>query len=547
MSDQSAGLRRGGNKYKAEIASPVARGGGGGPGDDDGACYVAIVREKNFIQKYDCCTGRERFTISTGDFLTVSFTSTSINEQNEVDNEKGIRVYRSVRHADASDQDQRTTLPRGLRKILEKLPYGMTQRLPVAVDQCNYILWSLQRKNVFMPDVNFYELIGTAAVAFSRSMIYLSAILARLRHRKTISPRNNALLAARVDGRESLRNICSNPDGPRSFLSLFSDTEKKVALIRILVQPGPMGLEGAFGSICRLRERPLGIDIQYIHMYIGAGRRASLRSDNSPTREPAQGNYIREYFLSLVSDQVRVYEMLCLGARVDFAEEVSRFNEEITLRAYDIPQGRVRPSPLDTSACLKARCRKIPPYYSNTFRLEKTNRVAEKQFALKYSTNSAVVNGVFWTTEDVASNSDLTVVLRHQHNFSMGALFSLHNTYYLHLDLPPFPVWDFDLHLVMFYKFPQPLAQFFWPLSSHIAFQSEFQLPVLYRQNLPLRDQSGICSGDRDNLADGSERDSPWSCGGGSGGGRRPLTSIIEHLRTSKRKLHNDTRLLYNI
>lgn len=45
-----------------------------------------------------------------------------------------------------------------------------------------------------------------------------------------------------------------------------------------------MGLEGAFGSICRLRERPFGIDIQYIHMYIGAGRRASLRSDNSPTR-----------------------------------------------------------------------------------------------------------------------------------------------------------------------------------------------------------------------------------------------------------------------
>lgn len=44
---------------------------------------------------------------------------------------------------------------------------------------------------------------------------------------------------------------------------------------------------------------------------------------------------------------------------------------------------------------------------------------------------------------------------------------------------------------------------------------------------------------DRDNLADGSERDSPWSCGGGSGGGRRPLTSIIEHLRTSKRRLHN--------
>lgn len=44
---------------------------------------------------------------------------------------------------------------------------------------------------------------------------------------------------------------------------------------------------------------------------------------------------------------------------------------------------------------------------------------------------------------------------------------------------------------------------------------------------------------DRDNLADSSERDSPWSCGGGSGGGRRPLTSIIEHLRTSKSRLHN--------
>ncbi|XP_070169398.1 nascent polypeptide-associated complex subunit alpha, muscle-specific form isoform X6 [Polyergus mexicanus] len=44
---------------------------------------------------------------------------------------------------------------------------------------------------------------------------------------------------------------------------------------------------------------------------------------------------------------------------------------------------------------------------------------------------------------------------------------------------------------------------------------------------------------DRDNLANGSERDSPWSCGGGSGGGRRPLTSIIERLRTSKRRLRN--------
>ncbi|OAD60273.1 hypothetical protein WN48_06123 [Eufriesea mexicana] len=44
---------------------------------------------------------------------------------------------------------------------------------------------------------------------------------------------------------------------------------------------------------------------------------------------------------------------------------------------------------------------------------------------------------------------------------------------------------------------------------------------------------------DCDNLADGSERDSPWSCGGGSGSGRRRLTSIIEHLRTSKSRLHN--------
>ncbi|XP_076678901.1 uncharacterized protein LOC143374557 isoform X2 [Andrena cerasifolii] len=44
---------------------------------------------------------------------------------------------------------------------------------------------------------------------------------------------------------------------------------------------------------------------------------------------------------------------------------------------------------------------------------------------------------------------------------------------------------------------------------------------------------------DCDNLADGSERDSPWSCGGGGGSGRRPLTSIIEHLRTSKSRLHN--------
>ncbi|KOX70621.1 hypothetical protein WN51_03679 [Melipona quadrifasciata] len=45
---------------------------------------------------------------------------------------------------------------------------------------------------------------------------------------------------------------------------------------------------------------------------------------------------------------------------------------------------------------------------------------------------------------------------------------------------------------------------------------------------------------DCDNLADGSERDFPWSCGGGSGSGRRPLTSIIEHLRTSKSRLHNE-------
>lgn len=44
---------------------------------------------------------------------------------------------------------------------------------------------------------------------------------------------------------------------------------------------------------------------------------------------------------------------------------------------------------------------------------------------------------------------------------------------------------------------------------------------------------------DCDNLADGSERDAPWSCGGGGGSGRRPLTSIIEHLRTSKSRLHN--------
>ncbi|KAL2715588.1 hypothetical protein V1478_015286 [Vespula squamosa] len=44
---------------------------------------------------------------------------------------------------------------------------------------------------------------------------------------------------------------------------------------------------------------------------------------------------------------------------------------------------------------------------------------------------------------------------------------------------------------------------------------------------------------DRDNLANGSERDSPWSCGGGGGSGRRPLTSIIEHLRSSKGRLHN--------
>lgn len=44
---------------------------------------------------------------------------------------------------------------------------------------------------------------------------------------------------------------------------------------------------------------------------------------------------------------------------------------------------------------------------------------------------------------------------------------------------------------------------------------------------------------DCDNLADSSERDSPWSCGGGSGGGRKPLISIIEHLRTSKSRLHN--------
>lgn len=81
---------------------------------------VQLLRKKK-CNEYDCCTER-----AVHDFLaTVSFTSTSINEQNEIDNEKGIRVYRSVRHADASDQDQRTTLPRGLRKILEKLPCGM--------------------------------------------------------------------------------------------------------------------------------------------------------------------------------------------------------------------------------------------------------------------------------------------------------------------------------------------------------------------------------------------------------------------------------------
>lgn len=65
---------------------------------------------------------KRHFAISTDDFFaTVWFrSSTSINEQNEIDNEKGIRVYRSVRHTDASDQDQRTTLPQGLRKRLER-------------------------------------------------------------------------------------------------------------------------------------------------------------------------------------------------------------------------------------------------------------------------------------------------------------------------------------------------------------------------------------------------------------------------------------------
>ncbi|XP_043271105.1 uncharacterized protein [Venturia canescens] len=43
----------------------------------------------------------------------------------------------------------------------------------------------------------------------------------------------------------------------------------------------------------------------------------------------------------------------------------------------------------------------------------------------------------------------------------------------------------------------------------------------------------------RDNLADGSERDSPGSCGGGNAGGRRPLVSIIEHLRSSKSRFYN--------
>ncbi|XP_048516001.1 uncharacterized protein LOC105692376 isoform X3 [Athalia rosae] len=43
------------------------------------------------------------------------------------------------------------------------------------------------------------------------------------------------------------------------------------------------------------------------------------------------------------------------------------------------------------------------------------------------------------------------------------------------------------------------------------------------------------------NLADGSERNSPGSCGGGiSSSGRKPLTSIIEHLRSSRSKLQHD-------
>jgi len=44
---------------------------------------------------------------------------------------------------------------------------------------------------------------------------------------------------------------------------------------------------------------------------------------------------------------------------------------------------------------------------------------------------------------------------------------------------------------------------------------------------------------ERDNLANSSQRDLLWSCGGGGGGGRRPLTSIIEHLRISKKKRYN--------
>lgn len=77
---------------------------------------MIVVARKSILRGF-------RRSISSPPFR--SRQSTSIDEQNETDNEKRIRVYRSARHADASDQDQRTTLPQGLRKILEKLPYGM--------------------------------------------------------------------------------------------------------------------------------------------------------------------------------------------------------------------------------------------------------------------------------------------------------------------------------------------------------------------------------------------------------------------------------------
>lgn len=68
----------------------------------------------------------------------------------------------------------------------------------------------------------------------------------------------------------------------------------------------------------------------------------------------------------LVASKTKFAFTARLAARVDlaFAEEVTRFNEEITLRTccgtYDASQGRVRPSPLDTSACPKARCTCVP-------------------------------------------------------------------------------------------------------------------------------------------------------------------------------------------